>query len=73
MGSLEFLSVGQKDVEAECKTCDHEDKENGNCTEGEDDVLKEYNVLTYSVEESQVEEEVPRSLFWTRMDVILTI
>ena len=45
-------------MEAECKTCDHDDKDNGDCTEGEDDILEEYNVLSYSVKESQVKEEV---------------
>ena len=45
-------------MEAECKSGDHDDKDDGNCTEGEDDILEEYNVLPNSVEKSQVEEEV---------------
>ena len=45
-------------METECKSNDHDDKDNGNCKEGEDDVLKEDDVFPDSVQEPHVEEQV---------------
>ena len=55
---MEFLSVGQEEVETECESSDHDDKDDADCAKGEDDVLKEDDVFSDSVQEPHVEEEV---------------
>ena len=45
-------------METKCESNDHDDKDNGNCKEGDDDVLKENDVFPDSVQEPHVEEQV---------------
>ena len=45
-------------METECESNDHDDKDNGNCKEGEDDVLEEDDVFPDPVQEPHVEEQV---------------
>ena len=45
-------------METECETGDHDDKDYGNCKEGEDDILEENDIFPYSVQEPHVEEQV---------------
>ena len=45
-------------METECESNDHDDKDNGNCKEGEDDVLKEDDIFPNSVQEPHVKEEI---------------
>ena len=52
------MSVGQEEVETECESSDHDDKDDADCAKGEDDVLKEDDVFSDSVQEPHVEEEV---------------
>ena len=56
--TLEFLSVWQEEVETECESSDHDDKDNSDCAKGEDDVLKEDDVLPDSVQEPHAEEKI---------------
>ena len=56
--SFELLSVWQEQMETECESNDHDDKDNGDCKEGVDDVLKEDDVFPDSVQEPHVEEKV---------------
>ena len=45
-------------METECKSNDHDDKDNGNCKEGEDDVLKENDIFPDPVQKPHVQEQV---------------
>ena len=45
-------------METECESSDHDDKDNADCAKGENDVLKEDDVFSDSVQEPHVEEEV---------------
>ena len=45
-------------MKAECKASDQNDEHNGNCKEGEDDVLKEDDIFPNSVQEPHVKKEI---------------
>ena len=52
------MSVRQEEVETQCESSDHDDKDDADSAKGEDDALEEDDVFSDSVQEPHVEEEV---------------